>query len=88
LYPDIRDLAWYLKRRGTLSIAVMDADTESEKKLLTQLQKLFIKYEMICPTRISGVLDNKVLDNDSTTISIKISDTRSFLFPDYNWRKR
>jgi hypothetical protein len=86
--PTIDDLAWYLKLRGTLSIEVLDADTEPEKELVARLQKLFIKLRMICPTRISEKLDKKMPDKDSLTVHVKISDTKSFLFADYNWKKR
>jgi hypothetical protein len=82
-FADISELAWYLKRRGSLQIQVLDADSESEKKLVSQLQKLLIKYEMICPTRTSIALNNKVVDNDSTSIAVKILDSKSFLFPEY-----
>jgi hypothetical protein len=87
-YPDMDALTWYLKLRGSLCIKVLDADTPSEHELVKRLQRLLIKKRMICPTRVSEVLNGKVFDSDSTTITIKISETGSFLFPEYNWRTR
>ena len=88
VYPDIKDLGWYLKYRGSLKLSILDADTKFEKELFTRTQNFLMKKIDICPTRISENLDNKLNDKDSTSITVKVSETKSFLFPEYNWRKK
>jgi hypothetical protein len=88
VYPDLTDIGSYLRYRGSLNLTILDADTKFEKELFKRTQNFLMKKIDICPTRISENIDNNLMDQDSTSITVKISDTKSFLFPEYNWKKK
>ncbi len=87
-YPSLGDLPDYMDYKGTFALVVIDVDTPAESLLVKRIQRELVRRKLICETRTQIALQKDFNDQDSTSVWLKLTDTRSFKFPEHRPRKK